>query len=43
MSFETIKTACFSLGIVLFSICITILMLPYLIYSLLFGENHKNF
>lgn len=39
MPLTTLKTALINLGIVLFSVCITIITLPYIIYDLIFGDN----
>jgi len=39
MPLATLKTAIVNLGIVLFSVCITVVTLPYLIYDFIFGDS----
>jgi hypothetical protein len=39
MPFNVIKTAIFNTATVIFSICLTVVLLPYLIYDFIFGDK----
>jgi hypothetical protein len=39
MKIGALKTACLNFGIVLFSVCITLVILPYIVYDLIFGDS----
>lgn len=39
MPFTIIKTALINTAALIFSICLTFVLLPYLVYDFIFGEN----